>query len=93
MQGFNIDCTSAGSIQESLRVLRQAGEDKVILDILQLQVVRPMKVSTSSLERRHVEKDVGTTLASTFANCFPQALAASPSISVMCGLPHFRGAW
>lgn len=44
LQGFNIDCTSAGSIQESLRVLRQAGEDRVILDILQLQVVRPMKV-------------------------------------------------
>lgn len=44
MQGYDIDSSSAGSIQQSLRALRQAGEDKIILDILQLQVVKPMKV-------------------------------------------------
>lgn len=62
LQGFDIDCTSAGSIYESLRALRQAGEDKVILDILQLQVVRPMKVR-DSLERekgRHCQESVET---------------------------------
>ena len=45
-QGYELDTTSAGTIQESLKRLRQAGEDRLILDILQLIATKPMKVSS-----------------------------------------------
>ena len=82
-QGFNIDCTSAGSIQESLRVLRQAGEDRVILDILQLQVVRPMKVSNihigAAQSLPHREADVCLTFPA-----ISQILEATSDIMLFC---------
>ena len=49
MQGMSLETDSSASIHESLRALRDSGLDNITIDILQLFVTKPMKVSTERI--------------------------------------------